>query len=155
MISARPPMVNGRFPANGKSSWPQQPAWNTWVRWWYLEAYGGNTIWTSICCWWQDGELMAALLKNCRVSWTGQLKVACVGKQRVTCSSVCSSEVTEYRRNGYCRKFVTECLVAPHERIQVGSLYQQYNWCRSSSKQPRTKVQFGKALTDRLQADAW
>ena len=62
------------------------------------------------------------------------------------------ASVTEYRTemDTVCSFVTEECLVAPHERIQVGSLYQQYtNWCRSSSKQPRTKVQFGKALTDK------
>ena len=61
------------------------------------------------------------------------------------------ASVTDYRAQmDTVLSFVAEeCLVVPHERIKVGSLYQQYiSWCRSSSKQPRTKVQFGKALTD-------
>jgi phage/plasmid-associated DNA primase len=41
-----------------------------------------------------------------------------------------------------------ECTVAAHDRVTVGSLYQQYlTWCRSSGKHPRSKVRFGKALT--------
>ena len=62
-----------------------------------------------------------------------------------------TASVSEYRSemDTVCSFIVDECIIAPHERIQVGSLYQQYtSWCRSSSKQPRSKVQFGKALTD-------
>ena len=62
-----------------------------------------------------------------------------------------TASVTEYRTemDTVCSFVAEECIIAPHERIQVGSLYQQYsNWCRSSSKQPQTKVQFGKSLTD-------
>jgi phage/plasmid-associated DNA primase len=41
-----------------------------------------------------------------------------------------------------------KCIVAAHARILVGNLYEQYvSWCRSSGKHPRSKVQFGKALT--------
>ena len=42
-----------------------------------------------------------------------------------------------------------ECLVATHERMPVASLYEQYvSWCKLSGKRPRSKVQFGKALTN-------
>jgi hypothetical protein len=48
-----------------------------------------------------------------------------------------------------CSFEAEECLVTPYEPIPVGSLYRHHtNWCRSSSKQPRTQVQIGKALTD-------
>ena len=52
------------------------------------------------------------------------------------------ASVTEYRTemDTVCSFVTEEYLVAPHERIQVGNLYQQYtNWCRSSSKQTRDK----------------
>ncbi|MBT6268298.1 MAG: hypothetical protein HOI86_11545, partial [Tateyamaria sp.] len=47
-----------------------------------------------------------------------------------------------------CSFIANECIVAPHEHIPIGNLNEQYvSWCRSSGKHPRSKVQFGKALT--------
>ena len=100
----------------------------------------------------QDKELMAALLQELPgiLNWAIEGCLRWQTEGLIAPQSVTAS-VTEYRTemDTVCSFVTEECLVAPHERIQVGSLYQQYtNWCRSSSKQPRTKVQFGKALTD-------
>ena len=100
----------------------------------------------------QDKELMAALLQELPgiLNWAIEGCLRWQSEGLIAPQSVTAS-VTEYRTemDTVCSFVTEECLVAPHERIQVGSLYQQYtNWCRSSSKQPRTKVQFGKALTD-------
>ena len=100
----------------------------------------------------QDKELMAALLKELPgiLNWAIEGCLRWQAEGLIAPQSVMAS-VTEYRTemDTICSFLAEECMVAPHERIQVGSLYQQYaDWCRSSSKQPRTKVQFGKALTD-------
>ena len=100
----------------------------------------------------QDKELMTTMTQELPgiLNWTikGCLRwqtEGLIAPQSVTAS------VTEYRTemDTVCSFVTEECIVAPHERIQVGSLYQQYtSWCRSSSKQPRSKVQFGKSLTN-------
>lgn len=62
-----------------------------------------------------------------------------------------TASFTEDRTEMYtvCSFATEECLVSPHERIELGGLYQQHtNWCRSSSNQLRTKVQFGRVPTD-------
>ncbi|MDA8798067.1 phage/plasmid primase, P4 family [Alphaproteobacteria bacterium] len=100
----------------------------------------------------QDKELMATLTQELPgiLNWTIEGCLRWQTEGLIAPQSVQAS-VTEYRTemDTVCSFVAEECMIAPHERIQVGSLYQQYtNWCRSSSKQPRTKVQFGKALTD-------
>ena len=41
-----------------------------------------------------------------------------------------------------------ECHQDPSRRSSVASLYEQYaSWCKAQDKHPRSKVQFGKALT--------
>ena len=100
----------------------------------------------------QDKELTAALLKELPgiLNWAIEGCLRWQSEGLVAPQSVQAS-FTEYRTemDTVCSFLTEECLVAPHERILVGSLYQQYlSWCRSSSKQPQTKVQFGKALTD-------
>ena len=60
-----------------------------------------------------------------------------------------TASVSEYRSemDTVCMFVSDECTVAAHDRVTVGSLYQQYLiWCRSSGKPPRSKVQFGKSL---------
>ena len=100
----------------------------------------------------QDKELMTTLTQELPgiLNWAIE---GCLLWQANGLSAPASvtASVSEYRSemDTVCSFVTEECLVAPHERIQVGSLYQQYsNWCRSSSKQPQTKVQFGKSLTD-------
>jgi len=100
----------------------------------------------------QDKELMAALLQELPgiLNWAIEGCLRWQTEGLIAPQSVTAS-VTEYRieMDTVCSFVTEECIVASHERIQVGSLYQQYtSWCRSSSKQPRSKVQFGKALTD-------
>ena len=100
----------------------------------------------------QDKELTAALLKELPgiLNWAIEGCLRWQTEGLIAPQSVQAS-VTEYRTemDTVCSFVAEECMIATHERIQVGSLYQQYlSWCRSSSKQPRTKVQFGKALTD-------
>ena len=100
----------------------------------------------------QDKELTAALLKELPgiLNWAIEGCLRWQTEGLIAPQSVQAS-VTEYRTemDTVCSFVAEECMIAPHERIQVGSLYQQYlSWCRSSSKQPQTKVQFGKALTD-------
>jgi putative DNA primase/helicase len=100
----------------------------------------------------QDKELMAALLQELPgiLNWAIEGCLRWQAEGLLAPQSVQAS-VTEYRTemDTVCSFVTEECFVAPQERVQVGSLYQRYsNWCRSSSKQPRTKVQFGKALSD-------
>ncbi|NBT42722.1 MAG: hypothetical protein EBT20_20095 [Alphaproteobacteria bacterium] len=41
-----------------------------------------------------------------------------------------------------------ECFMETTSRVGVGTLYEQYaSWCNAQGKQPRTIIQFGKALT--------
>ena len=42
-----------------------------------------------------------------------------------------------------------ECHKDPSQKSSVASLYEQYaSWCKAQDKHPRTKVQFGKVLTN-------
>ena len=100
----------------------------------------------------QDKELMTTLTQELPgiLNWAIEGCLRWQSEGLIAPQSVTAS-VTEYRTemDTVCSFVAEECIIAPHERIQVGSLYQQYsNWCRSSSKQPQTKVQFGKSLTD-------
>ncbi|MDC1384008.1 primase-like DNA-binding domain-containing protein [Candidatus Puniceispirillum sp.] len=61
-----------------------------------------------------------------------------------------TASISEYRNemNTVCSFVDEECTLAAHKRISVTNLYEQYlSWCKSSGKFPRSKVQFGKALT--------
>ena len=100
----------------------------------------------------QDKELMTTLTQELPgiLNWAIEGCLRWQSEGLIAPQSVTAS-VTEYRTemDTVCSFVAEECIIAPHERIQVGSLCQQYsNWCRSSSKQPQTKVQFGKSLTD-------
>jgi putative DNA primase/helicase len=99
----------------------------------------------------QDKELMAALTQELPgiLNWAIE---GCLLWQANGLSAPASvtASVSEYRSemDTVCMFVSDECTVAAHDRVTVGSLYQQYlSWCRSSGKHPRSKVQFGKALT--------
>ena len=99
----------------------------------------------------QDKELMTTLTQELPgiLNWAIE---GCLRWQANGLSAPASvtASVSEYRSemDTVCSFIVDECIVAAHERIPVGNLYEQYaSWCRSSGKHPRSKVQFGKALT--------
>ena len=83
----------------------------------------------------QDKELMAALLHELPgiLNWAIEGCLRWQSEGLVALQSVQAS-VTDYRAqmDTVCSFVSEKCLVAPHELIQVGSLYQQYtSWCRS------------------------
>jgi len=99
----------------------------------------------------QDKELMTTLTQELPgiLNWAIE---GCLLWQANGLSAPASvtASVSEYRSemDTVCSFIVDECIVAAHERTSVGNLYEQYvSWCRSSGKHPRSKVQFGKALT--------
>ena len=100
----------------------------------------------------QDKELMATLTKEL----PGILNWAIEGCLRwqsdgLTAPASVTASVSEYRSemDTVVSFIADECIVAAHERMPVASLYEQYvSWCRSSGKHPRSKVQFGKALSN-------
>ena len=100
----------------------------------------------------QDKELMATLTEEL----PGILNWAIEGCLRwqsdgLTPPSSVTASVSEYRSemDTVVSFIADECLVAAHERMPVASLYEQYvSWCKSSGKHPRSKVQFGKAMTN-------
>ena len=99
----------------------------------------------------QDKELMTTLTEELPgiLNWAIE---GCLLWQANGLSAPASvtASVSEYRSemDTVCSFIADECIVAAHERIPVGNLYEQYaSWCRSSGKHPRSKVQFGKALT--------
>ncbi|MDC6455449.1 phage/plasmid primase, P4 family [Alphaproteobacteria bacterium] len=99
----------------------------------------------------QDKELMTTLTQELPgiLNWAIE---GCLLWQANGLSAPASvtASVSEYRSemDTVCSFIVDECTVAAHERIPIGNLYEQYvSWCRSSGKHPRSKVQFGKALT--------
>ena len=99
----------------------------------------------------QDKELMTTLTQELPgiLNWAIE---GCLLWQANGLSAPASvtASVSEYRSemDTVCMFVSDECTVAAHDRVTVGSLYQQYlTWCRSSGKHPRSKVQFGKALT--------
>ena len=107
----------------------------------------------------QDKELMATLTQELPgiLNWAIEGCLRWQPEGLIAPQSVTAS-VTEYRTEmdtvcSFCRLRVH---VASHERIQVGSLYQQYtSWCRSSSKQPRTQSAIWQGTyRSGLQADA-
>ena len=100
----------------------------------------------------QDKELMATLTEEL----PGILNWAIEGCLRwqsdgLTPPASVTASVSEYRSemDTVVSFIADECIVAAHERMPVASLYEQYvSWCKSSGKHPRSKVQFGKALTN-------
>ena len=100
----------------------------------------------------QDKELMATLTEEL----PGILNWAIEGCLRwqsdgLTPPASVTASVSEYRSemDTVVSFIADECLVAAHERMPVASLYEQYvSWCKLSGKHPRSKVQFGKALTN-------
>ena len=92
----------------------------------------------------QDKELMKTLTQKLPdiLNWAIE---GCLLWQANGLSAPASvtASVSEYRSemDTVCSFIVDECIVAAHERIPIGNLYEQYvSWRRSSGKHPRTKM---------------
>ena len=98
----------------------------------------------------QDKQLMSHLVEELPgiLNWAIQ---GCLNWQAhgLVAPFVVKNSVQEYRSEmdtiaGFIEE---ECITEPSVNASVSSIYGQYlNWCRSQGKQPRTKIQFGKAL---------